>query len=195
MRITTANLAGVLLSVGLLACGGSQSAETTAGPLEEEEAPPRPAGPVSASGSSEATATVAGAGGTLSLQNGARLEIPRGALSEPTEVVLRRGAEGQAFGDAERQRPLSPMLNIVPTLIAANGDAFEVSVPAQTIPSGYEEADLAFAMEEIDDEQRAIDTLGTQTRWQFYPVEVENGRWKARVTGLPGHRVQFGVAR
>lgn len=194
MRVTIANLASALLSVGLIACGGSQSAETTGGPLEEEEPPP-PARPVSASGSSEATAAVASAGGTLSLENGARLEIPSGALSEPTEVVLRRGAEGQAFGDGENQRPLGPMLNIEPALFASDGGSFVVSVPSQTIPSGFEEADLAFAMEEVDDQQRAIDTLGTQTRWQFYPVEVENGRWMARVTGLPGHRVQFGVAR
>lgn len=195
MRIAIASLAG-LLSLALAACGGSESAgSTTGGGLEEEQRPVQPTGPVNASGSEEARATVANAGGTLSLQNGARLEIPSGAIAEPTEVVLRRGAEGQAFGDLERQRSLSPMLNVEPMLVAADGGAFVVSVPAQTIPSGFEEADLAMAMEEIDDQQRAIDTLGTQTRWQFYPVEVQNGRWVARVGGLAGHRIQFGVAR
>ena len=195
MRIVTARPWGALiLSLSLVGCGGSQAEPTTAESEAEASATPAPAGPVSLSGTSEATATVPVAGGTLSLANGARLVIPSGALSEPTEVVLRDGADGQAFGDAERQRPLSPMLNIAPMLIASEG-AFEVSVPALAIPGGFEEADLAFAMEEVDDEQRAIDTLGTQTRWQFYPVQIENGRWVARVTGLPGHRVQFGVAR
>jgi len=192
-RVAMASVVGALV-FALGACGGSQAAEpASAGPLEEE--PVEPAGPVSASGSDEARVEVAEAGGTLSLTNGTRLEIPRGALSEPVEVVLRHGASGHAFGDAETQRPLGPMVNIAPMIVAAEGTGFTVSIPAQPIPAGFEEADLAFAMEEVDDQQRAIDTLGTQTRWQFYPVRVENGRFVAVVGGLPGHRVQFGVAR
>lgn len=194
MKVAISMVAGAVLSLGIAGCGGSQTGETSAGPLVEDEEPVRPAGPINASGDTEARATVAAQGGTLSLRNGARLEIPTGALSEPIEVILRRGAEGHAFGDAERQRPLGPMLNIEPGLVASDG-TFTISVPSQTIPSGFEEADLAFAMEEVDDQQRAIDTLGTQTRWQFYPVRVENGRWVAQVRGLAGHRVQFGVAR
>ncbi|HJL16030.1 MAG TPA: hypothetical protein RMH99_10250 [Sandaracinaceae bacterium LLY-WYZ-13_1] len=190
-RLAIANLVGSL-ALALGACGGSQPAE----PVEPAEDPePVPAGPVSASGSDEARAEVRSAGGTLSLTNGARLEIPGGALEEPTEVVLAHGAEGQAFGDAETQRPLGPMLNVQPTLVAADGQAFEVSIPAQPVPAGFEESDLAFAMEEVHDQQRAIDTLGTRTRWQFYPVRVEDGRFVARITGLAGHRVQFGVSR
>jgi hypothetical protein len=182
------------LGLALGACGGPQAAEpAAAAPVRAE--PVRPAGPVSASGSDEARAEVALAGGTLSLSNGARLRIPRGALTEPVEVILRPGAEGQAFGDAETQRPLGPMISVAPRLVAADGLTFTVSVPAQPIPAGFEEADLAFAIEEVDEQQRAIDTLGTQTRWQFYPVRVENGRFHADVAGLPGHRVQFGVAR
>ena len=179
----------------LVACGGSQAESTTGGGLAEaERPPPRPAGPVSATGDSEATATVGRAGGTLSLTNGARLEIPRGALSQPTEVTLSHGAEGQAFGDREAQRPLGPMLNIEPALYS-DGPPFVVSIPEQPIPNGWSSEDLAFAMEEISSEQRAIDVLGTVTRWQFYNTSVEGGRIRARTTGLQGQRMQFGVAR
>jgi hypothetical protein len=123
------------------------------------------------------------------------LEIPEGAISEPVDVSFHVGAEGHAFGDRERQRPLGPLLAVEPALFATDGASFTVSVPALALPQGWTESDLAFAMEEVDDEQRAIDTLATQTRWNFYPVTVENGRFVARVTGLPGHRLQFGVAR
>ncbi len=179
----------------LVACGGSQAESTTGGGLAEAQAPPpRPAGPVTASGDSEATAMVGRAGGTLSLTNGARLQIPAGALSEPTQVTLSHGAEGQAFGDREAQRALGPMLNIEPPLYS-DGPPFIVSIPEQPIPNGWSTEDLAFAMEEISNEQRAIDVLGTVTRWQFYSTTVESGRIQVRTTGLQGNRMQFGVAR
>lgn len=179
----------------LTACGGSQSVQsTTGGPLAEEP-PPRQRGPVSASGSGEVRATVGSAGGTLSLSNGARLEIPAGALSRDVEVTFHVGADGQAFGDAERQRPLGPMLSIEPALAAESGASFVLSIPSLPVPTGFESDDLAFAMEETDDGARAIDTIATQTRWQFYHVQVEGGRFVARTQAFPGHRVRFGVAR
>ncbi|MGE0790156.1 MAG: hypothetical protein AB7S26_31065 [Sandaracinaceae bacterium] len=176
------------------ACGSTQSndvGETQGGGLGESP-PPNTTGPANASGGAEASAMVGAAGGTFSLSNGARLEIPRGALSSATEVTLRVGADGQAFGDRENQRPLGPMLNVTP---AMSGGGFVVSIPQQPIPNGWSEDDLALALEEVDDEQRAIDVLGTQTRWQFWPARVQNGRFVAEVRAFPGHRVQFGVAR
>ena len=174
-----------------LGCGGPRTTETTVARPVVEAAP---AGPVAASGAEQASASVGEAGGTLSLTNGARLTIPRGALPTTTDVTFGRGVDGQAFSNAESQRPLGPMLNVTPALRAASGH-FEVSIPRQSIPSGFEEADLAFGMEEVDDQQRAIDVLGTQTRWQFYPVQIEGDRFVARVDGLPGHRLHFGVSR
>ncbi|MCA9605111.1 MAG: hypothetical protein KC619_05930 [Myxococcales bacterium] len=195
MAIRKDMVAGALFAGAFLAgCGGSQAESTTAGGLQEAPPPPRPVGPASARGDSEATATVGRAGGTLTLSNGSRLEIPQGALTEEIEVTLRNGAEGQAFGDRERQRPIGPMLSIEPQLIS-EGAPFVVSIPQQPVPSGFATEDLAFAMEEVADEQRAIDTLGTVTRWQFYPCALEGNRLLARTTGLMGHRVQFGVAR
>jgi hypothetical protein len=180
------------LSCALLACGSN--APRPAEPVETVEVAPRPSEPVSARGDEEAHATVGEAGGTLALANGARLEIPARALSGDTEVRFQVGASGRAFGDAERQRPLGPMLAIEPSIMSA-GEAFELSIPQQPLPGGYSEDDLAFAVEEVHENARAIDTLGTETRWHFLPVEVRNGRFVARTDGLPGHRVQFGVAR
>ncbi len=185
---------GVLTAALLGACGGSQTGSTTGGGLVEDTPPPRATGPASARGDAEARAVVGRAGGTLTLSNGARLEIPAGALSQDVEVQLGNGAEGQAFGDRENQRPVGPMLNIEPEL-RSEGEPFVVSIPEQPVPNGWSAEDLAFAMEEVHDEQRAIDTLGTVTRWQFYPASIQAGRLSARTTGLMGHRVQFGVAR
>ncbi|MCB9596301.1 MAG: hypothetical protein H6719_26500 [Sandaracinaceae bacterium] len=184
---------GLFVAALLTACGGSQAEPTTAGGLEEAP-PPRPVGPANASGSSEATAVVGRAGGTFSLANGARLEIPQGALSEEIEVTFHDGADGQAFGDRERQRALGPMLAVEPAL-RTDGPPFVVSVPNQPIPNGWNAEDLAFAMEEVAEEQRAMDTLGTVTHWQFYPAAAEGSRLIARTEGLQGHRLQFGVAR
>ena len=187
--------AGLVIGLSSLGCGSDQAQSTTGGGLQEaERPPPRPAGPVSASGSAEARATVGPAGGTLSLSNGARLEIPAGALSAPTEVVLSHGVEGQAFRDRETQRALGPMLNIEPVL-RSGGAEFVVSIPQQPVPNGWSQEDLAFAMEEVSDEQRAIDVLGTVTRWQYYPVRMTGGRLAAHTMGLQGARVQFGVSR
>jgi len=194
MTARAQQFAWILLATFSLACGGSQAESTNGGGLEEEPPPPQPVGPVSASGSSEATAVVGAAGGTFSLSNGGRLEIPRGAFGEEIEVTFSIGADGQAFGDRENQRPLGPMLNVRPP-IASNGEPIVVSIPEQPIPNGWSSEDLAFAIEEVAEEQRAIDTLGTVTRWNFYHATVEGGRLTARAAGLPGHRVQFGVAR
>lgn len=177
----------------LIGCGGSAAVEATAGgPLVEE---PPVAGPVSVRGSTEARASVDAAGGTLALANGARLTIPQDALTTPTEVVFRVGADGHAFGDRERQRALGPMLVVEPAIVSEGGAPFELSIPAQPLPPAFEPPDLAFAIEEIDEGARAIDTLATQTRWQFYPVAVENERFVVRTSGFAGQRVQFGVAR
>jgi ZU5 domain-containing protein len=181
-----------LLCVGVLAwagCGGARgTASSSAGPITESS------GSSSANGSAEAHAVVGRSGGTLSLANGARLAIPPGALDQNVDVHFRVGADCHSFGDRERQRALGPVLAIEPGLNASDGQ-FEVSIPQQPLPGGYSTSDLAFAMEETHDGARAMDTIATQTRWQFYNVSVENGRFVARIDGLPGQRVQFGVAR
>jgi len=182
------------LTMPAVGCGGTEATGSTTGGGLQEEPAPAALGPANASGSTEATAMVGAAGGTFSLSNGSRLEIPSGTFSEPTEVTLQNGADGEAFGDREYQRALGPMLNILPAMDAGGG-RLRVSVPQQPIPSGWTEDDLAFAIEEVADEQRAMDVLGTVTRWQFFPARVENNRFVAEVGGLPGHRVQFGVAR
>lgn len=187
---------GLTCSIVLVAsaCGGPQARSTAVEDDLAPEAPPAPSD-VAVHGTSEARARIGRAGGTLSLANGARLVIPPGALSEETEVALLVGAEGHAFGDAERQRALGPMLAVEPAIVSAGGVPFELSIPEQPIPTGFERSDLAFAIEETHEGARAIETLATRTRWQFYPVVVEGGRFVVRTSGFGGHRVQFGVAR
>lgn len=185
MRIPT------FLSLIAIGCGGGTA---TQAPVEEPVVERAPAGPVNARGGEEVQARVGGAGGTLALANGARLEIPAGALAEEVEVQMAAVGACRAFGDAERQRPLGPVLNIEPGLSASEG-AFELSIPQVALPGGYSEDDLAFAVEEPAEGARARGTLATETRWNFLPVVVRNGRFVARTDGLPGHRVQFGVAR
>lgn len=183
-----------LVWVVLAGCGGAEEVgRTTGGPLVE--AAPAPSQPVNVSGATEASARVGEAGGTLSLQSGVRLVIPPGALAEESEVSLKEVAAGHAFGDAERQRPLGPTFAVEPAIVSAGGAPFEISIPQQPVPTGFERDDLALAVEGVHQGARAIDTLATHTRWQFYPVSIEDGRFVVRTTGLPGHRIQFGVAR
>ncbi|MCC6875374.1 MAG: hypothetical protein IT378_13795 [Sandaracinaceae bacterium] len=169
---------------GVVGCGAPAPP-----PVEVAADPePAPAGPVTASGGTEVRAHVAQAGGTLSLANGARIAIA--AIDSPAEVVLRVGADARAFSNPETQRPLGPVLTIEPAIVGE----ITISIPQVPMPSGFSSSDLAFAIEEVA-QGRAIDTIGTQTRWQFHPVQIEDGRFVARVGGLAGHRVQFGVAR
>jgi hypothetical protein len=176
----------------LLGCGAARQSEPVAvAPVEEA---PAPVGPVNARGDDAVRARVGAAGGTLSLSNGARLEIPEGALSEEVEIAMSNAPACRAFGDAESQRPLGPVLNVEPPLSTSTG-AFELSIPQVALPGGYREDDLAFAVEDVAVGSRASETLATETHWNFLPVVVRNGRFVARTDGLPGHRVQFGVAR
>jgi hypothetical protein len=116
-------------------------------------------------------------------------------LNQNVQIDFHVGAAGRAFGDAERQRPLGPTLAIEPA-VHADGGNFEISIPEQRIPSGFSRDDLAFAMEEVAGGAAHIgEQITTQTHWQFYRVSIEDGRFVARVDGLPGNRVQFGVAR
>jgi hypothetical protein len=179
------------LALVLSGCGSSAPHSSSATPRIEVAR--SSSGPVSAQGGPEARAMVGRAGGTLTLSNGARLSIPADALSEEVEVTLHVGADGRAFGDRERQRPLGPMLAVEPAIVS-NGDAIELSIPQLALPGGYSEDDLAFAVEEPT-EERTMGTLATETRWQFLPVQIQNGRFVARTDGLPGQRLQFGVAR
>jgi len=154
-----------------------------------------PTGPVNERGDDSAVATVGPAGGTLSLSNGALLEVPQGALAEPVEIIFGRGTQTQAFSNREDERTIGPTLIIQPAVVAEPGTRIRISAPLVSIPGGFSESDLALAVEEADDSQRS-DVMGTTTtRWQYADASVSGGRMRAELESLGGFRVQFVVSR
>lgn len=191
---------GMVLAMGcagLLACGGGSaeggSERTT--PEARPAAAPKPAGPVHEKGDGVITAEVATPGGTLELRNGAKLEIPEGTLAEPTEVTLGPGAHTKVFEHREGTEPIGPILQVEPSMVAAPGARFELSIPfPRGLPSGYSQDDLALGVEMMD-EQRALQMGGVRTRWQNFPARVQSNRLLGELEELPGMRLQFLVAR
>ena len=185
-------------SVGLVlavACGGStaskppphRAAQTS--PIEHSE----PSSPVHKRGSDKLIVEVGRAGGTLELDNGARLEIPQGALSEPVEITFSRGNHTTAFSNHEWERPLGPTLEIAPAI--GLGSPVKVSVPMAVLPEGFSEEDLALGLEVPSDKQRAVEMTGTQTRWDYLPAANAKGRATAQLDSVPGYRLQSVVSK
>jgi hypothetical protein len=178
-----------LLALTTAACGGAASSSPAA---SETTVAAEPAHAVSARGDREVHARVGRAGGTLELGNGARLEIPEGALTEDVELVLHIGSPAREAWDDETKRALGPVIEIRPA-IASSGGEFRISCPSEPIPSGFQPADLALGHEE----DAGATHLGgaTATRWQMWPARIEGGRFVAAMPTLAGHRLQFGVSR
>lgn len=173
-------------------CGGARPEPVVASTAPVEEATPARRGPVSARGENDVRATVGADGGTLELANGARLEIPAGALDSDVEIRLHVGAEAREAWDDETKRPLGPVVDVEPAITASSGQ-FRVSAPAMPLPDGFDLSDLALgAEEEVGDTH-----LGgaTRTRWQMWPARVDGNRFVAELPALGGHRLQFGVSR
>ena len=173
-------------------CGGASSEVTTTSSTPVEEATPVRRGPVSARGDEAVRATMGSEGGTLELANGARLEIPPGALSSDVEIEFRVAPAAREAWDVETKRALGVVVEVSPGLRAASGQ-FRVSAPGAALPEGFDEDDLALGHEE-----EVGDThLGgaTRTRWQMWPARIEGGRFVAELPALSGHRMQFGVSR
>ena len=184
-------------SVGLVlavACGGSTA--TKPPPQRAPQAavePTIPSSPVHKRGGDKLIVEVGRAGGTLELDNGARLEIPQGALSAPVEITFSRGGHTTAFSNHEWERPLGPTLEIAPALPL--GTPVKVSVPLAQMPDGFSESDLALGLEVVSDEQRAVQMTGTQTRWDYLPAATASGRATAQLDSVPGYRLQFVVSK
>jgi hypothetical protein len=187
--ILCAGLGVVSLDV---ACGGGTTAtyEETGVPTDEETS-----GPVHVSGDVSATAHMGGAGGTLSLSNGARLEVPSGALGEEVDVIFGVGSRTQAFNNLEYEQAVGPTLLVQPAVVLQPGSRAKVSVPFTTLPSGFSAEEVFLGMEIVEDEQRALQMGGVQTRWVHAPASAESGRLVGEIEELTGLRLQFVVSR
>jgi hypothetical protein len=183
--------------VGLMLVGcaatAPKAAPTTpvaqAAPEEREES----VGAVHERGGDKLTVDVGGQGGTLELDNGARLEIPRGALTEVTEVTFSRGTKTTAFANHEWERPLGPTLEVSPGVPL--GTPVRISVPVSNLPEGFTADDLALGLEVPADQQRGAEMTGTVTRWSYIPATSTSGRFVAELDQLPGYRLQFVVSK
>lgn len=181
---------GLLLAVG---CG------STAAKPPPHRAPPARAEhtasipPVHKRGGDKLIAEMGTAGGTLELDNGARLEIPQGALGEPVEITFSQGGHTTAFSNHEWERPLGPTLEIAPPL--GLGTPVKVSVPLSQLPEGFSDEDLALGLEVVSDNQRAVQMHGVQTRWDYLPAANSSGRATAQLDSVPGYRLQFVVSK
>ncbi|MDB4975371.1 MAG: hypothetical protein JWN48_3712 [Myxococcaceae bacterium] len=186
---------GVLaIGIGSSACGGSAPKPETATYVPEVSSNYGEATPeVHKRGSGKLIVVVGPAGGTLELDNGARLLIPQGSLSEPVEVTFAEGSRTTAFSNHDYERPLGPTLEIA--CDSTLQSPFELSIPDTKLPEGFSEKDLALGVEAPASTQRAIEGQAVQTRWDYLEASAKAGRAVASLVQVPGYRVQFLVSK
>jgi hypothetical protein len=183
----------------VVGCGGAPAAGAVSYPTEASDGASEGAeradvtAEVHKRGSNKLVVMVGPAGGTLELDNGARLVIPAGALAEPVEVTFAEGARTTAFSNHDYEHAFGPTLDVV-----VEGDLqspVSVSLPDNKLPSGFTEKDLAIGVEVPSSTQRAVQGQGTATRWDYLTAKAEAGRAVAQLAQVPGYRVQFIVSK
>jgi hypothetical protein len=194
-RTLIAAALSVLVGFG---CGGDNEPEPLFTPENTGtggEVAPR-GGMVHERGDSSISATVGPAGAVLELSNGAKLEIPAGALGDEIDLVFGIGSQTQAFANRDFERAVGPTLLIQPALVAQPGARIKVSAPMGPIPQPFTEEDITLATEAVDEMAPMSDVrTNIQTIWQYATAEVVGGRFVAEVQELPGMRVQFLLSR
>lgn len=183
-------IAGVTL---LAACGGgaASSEPTRTAVVTEAESSGGELPEIHRRGQEKLVVAVGPAGGTLELDNGARLVIPRGAIGENTEVTLATGARTTAFSNHDYERAIGPIVEVV--IEAGTQSPIEISIPLGKIPEGFEEKDLTLGVEVPSSSQR-YESANTQTRWDYIAASGRSGRAVAELQP-PGYRVQFLVSK
>lgn len=177
----------------LSACGGSAASAPPPGAAPTAVvAPSERSHPVHKRGGQKLIVEVGKAGGTLELDNGARLEIPAGALDATVQITFSEGARTTAFSNREYERPVGPTLEIAPELDLRQ--PVRVSIPAVRFPEGFGAEHLALGLELLG-EQRAVEMHGVQTRWDYFPASAQAGRAVAELPQVPGFRLQFIVSK
>ena len=183
----------------LVACGSGAAPADSTLPIESAPAPgARSSGPSTAAhehGDHQASARMGRAGGDLTLGNGARLEIPPGALEQETEVVFSLGEEVNAFRNREDERTVGPALVVAPEVASANGAKFIVTLPYTSLPEGFTEEHVAIAFERHAEGATGFRGGATRTTWEHAAARVTpDHKLRAELDALPGMRVQFVVS-
>ncbi|MDB4986023.1 MAG: hypothetical protein JWN04_1201 [Myxococcaceae bacterium] len=193
------NYLGWILGLSLVlpltgvACGGSApkpaSATGVAPVAERDEVIPE----VHKHGAQKLIVVVGPAGGTLELDNGARLLIPQGSLNGAVEVTFAEGARTTAFSNHDYEKVIGPTLEI-----ALDSDLLlpvELSIPDTKLPEGFSEKHLALGVEAPASTQRAIEGQAVATRWDYLDATSKEGRAVAQLPQVPGYRLQFLVSK
>lgn len=186
----------VTASIMVVGCGGSAS-ESSGVDTTSNGASNAPTGPVVKSGSDSVTALMGPAGGRLDLANGARIEIPAGAIEDALEIVFKDAPKTTVFKDEDVQgnRPVGPIVLATPELYAPEGSYFVISIPFSSMPEGYDQSSLLLAYETPSNQQRNFAEDTTMTIWNYEQASISNGRAVAKLASLPGMRFQFILSR
>lgn len=174
----------------LVGCGGASSNAPAANTANEAKpggviAPTRP---VSKRGSGTVAALLGPGGGSLELDEGPRVEVPPGAVSEGKDFVLKVAPKTTAFFNKESERPLGPTFSFSPELDAPAGDAIKVSFPLASLPDGWGDPAIAY---EVSRGAIVGAEDSTRTRWQYERAAVSGGRVVASLPNVTGLRLQF----
>lgn len=135
------------------------------------------------------------AGATISLANGAKLRIPPKALGQTRSILFGVAPESRGLRNRAGVSLVGPMLQIQPGFVTSPGKKVVVSVPLKRVPSGYEKKDLAFAIEQRAEEQRAMQMGGVRTVWRYHKAFLRGGRLRGKLRRVHGMRVRFVATR
>ncbi|HKU40922.1 MAG TPA: hypothetical protein VJR89_22325 [Polyangiales bacterium] len=172
----------------LMGCGGSQAAAPAANTANEAKpGAVLDSRPVSKRGSGTVSATVGTGGGSLELDEGPRVEVPAGAVTQSQDYVLKIAPKTTAFFNKESERPLGPTFSFSPPLDAESG-AIKVSFPLASLPEGWGDPAIAY---EVSEGEVVGAEDSTRTRWQYERAALSGGRVVASLPSVTGLRMQF----
>lgn len=178
----------VLACIG--GCGGSQAAAPAANSATEAQQQTQLAArPVNKRGSGSVAAKLGAGGGSLELDEGPRVAIPAGSITEgELDFVLRVAQKTTAFANKESERALGPTFSFSPDVTAPAGDAIEISFPLASLPDGWGDPAIAY---EVSEGEVVGAEDSTRTKWQYERASLNAGRVVAQLPEVTGLRMQF----
>jgi hypothetical protein len=183
-----------LIVVGFLAACGGESGAPPIVPETSGDEEDQVSASANESGDRTVSARVGPPGGSLALSNGARLEIPPGALEDTVEITFSVAEPTRSFSNREDIRLIGPCVMALPAVQAAAGEHFKLTGPIPSIPDGFSAEEVTLTVEVPAQDQREMHQ-STQTLWDFIPASASGGRAEAELEALPGFRFQFAVSR